>query len=216
MIFWNTNSVFIRVPKTGSTSILYSLLECSDECTEHQFNKVFDALKPQFLYENYGDDPNHVSYEVLNNNTCEGDRKLINSFFKFAFVRNPFDRVVSIYKYMQQHDGIKCSENFVIPSDFKEFVSINLINHTAEDGIWFSDQTSQVIDCDFIGRFETLQSDFDIVCKKLGITRKSLPMKNRTSHKHYSEYYDEETVEIVARKYRADIIRFGYKFEKPV
>ena len=215
MIFWNTNSVFIRVPKTASTSILYSLLECSEGCTGYEFNKVFDALKPQFLYEDYGDDPNHVSYEVLNNNTCEGDRKLINSFFKFAFVRNPFDRAVSIYKYIQKQESAKCRDNFILSKTFKQFAATNLISESGKNSIWFSDQYSQVKDCDFIGRFETLQADFDIVCQKLGITRNPLPVKNTTKHEHYSEYYDEETIEIVARKYHADIIRFGYKFEKP-
>lgn len=215
MIFWNTQSVFIRVPKTASTSILYSLLECSEGCTPAEFNKVFDRSKPPSLYNGFDGDPNHVSYEVLKNNTCERDRKLLNSYFKFAFVRNPFDRALSIYKYIQKQETVKCRESFVISSTFKEFVSTNLINNTAKDGIWFSDQYTQVKDCDFIGRFETLQDDFDIVCQKLGIVRKPLPIKNQTSHKHYSEYYDEETIGIVAKKYHSDIIRFGYEFEKP-
>jgi len=214
MIFWNIQSVFIRVPKTASTAILYSLLDCSEKCSANEFNKVCDPLKSKFLHKNYQDDPHHVSYEVLRNSSPAHERDLIDSYFKFAFVRNPFDRAVSIYKYVQQQESAKCRESFTLSKTFKKFAATNLMSKSGKDSIWFSDQYSQVKDCDFIGRFENLQADFDIVCQKLGIIRKPLPVKNVTKHKHYSQYYDDETIEIVAKKYEKDIKRFGYKFEK--
>jgi hypothetical protein len=85
----------------------------------------------------------------------------------------------------------------------------------------------------FVGRFETLQADFDKVCEHLGIADSCLPHRNRSDKKSrdlrrkarnylfmngenqlqgIDEFYDEETRQAVAEYYRKDIETFGYEF----
>tara|TARA_B100000287_G_scaffold246987_1_gene232165 strand:- start:204 stop:557 length:354 start_codon:yes stop_codon:yes gene_type:complete len=71
------------------------------------------------------------------------------------------------------------------------------------------------INMDFIGRYENLENDFKTVCDRIGIQRQ-LPHHKPTKHEHYSRYYDEETIDLVYKKYKEEIEYFDYKFDNSV
>jgi|TARA_Y100000034_G_scaffold38117_1_gene46826 chondroitin 4-sulfotransferase 11 len=91
---------------------------------------------------------------------------------------------------------------------------------TYEEALMFWPQTDFICDnkgemrIDFIGRFENLQEDFNVVCDKIGIDARPLPhlSASKPKIKPYRQYYTEKTKKIVAEKYKKDIEYFGYKF----
>ena len=94
--------------------------------------------------------------------------------------------------------------------DFKTYCKNS--QHSTVFHPYYTDHDGTVL-LDFIGRVENYQEDFNTICDKVGIPRSELPHKNKSEHKHYTEYYDDESRQIIAEKYAKDIEYFGYEFE---
>ena len=138
----------------------------------------------------------------------------IGEYFRFTFCRNPYSRVVSNYIMFTKWVRPKrvLSEFISDPEEltFKEFCKFICI----KDNHHWQTQSSYVEgrEIDFVGRVENFREDFSIVCDKIGAPQQELLHKNKSWHKHYTEYYDDETRQIVEEKYAKDIERFEYKF----
>ena len=144
-----------------------------------------------------------------------------DDYFKFTFVRNPYDRIVSNWNYKKKSkhmwekygEGehghyLECVKLFKKFKNLKQYAESLWVRPCYE---WVYDETGNNL-LDFIGKLENIQEDFNIVCDKIGIPKQHLPHQNKSKHKHYTEYYDDETRKIVAEKYAKDIEYFGYKF----
>ena len=155
--------------------------------------------------------------------------------FKWAFVRNPWDRLVSLWQMVEARaihqqeqprsleDIVKIAES----SDLEDFTVPDIEQALSDDPDWHKSQelikmhllpyhhpSYHIDELDFVGRFERLKADWKIVRKKLGL-RARLPRLNTTRHRHYSAYYDATLRDRVACIYARDIERFGYEFENP-
>jgi hypothetical protein len=191
--------VFVQIPKTGGTSI-------ADLLSINPMPRGWDNVTKKYRQ--------HFTISELIENTCLTTEQS-DFYFKFAFVRNPWDRLLSEYIYRKRvHTGGLFSR-----ISLKEMLTtkwttrqrhMSIKQHIRPQCEYVYDNDVQCVD--FVGRFENLQEDFNIVCDKIGIPHQELPHKNTTDHKHYTEYYDEETRELVAEKYKKDIEYFGYEF----
>jgi chondroitin 4-sulfotransferase 11 len=202
MISHKHKFIFIHINKCGGTTI--------DKLLSRRFGDHDDA--PTYML-NY---PNEF-----------------NLYFKFTSVRNPWDKVVSFYHYhVKRKWDLKWDWDATNAPAFTEFVKItSSYTKQKQESIfqggpspctyhkriasnqldWITDENQNIM-VDYIMRLENLQQDFDIVCDKIGIPRQQLPHQNKSKHKYYTEYYDDETREIVAKKYAKDIEYFGYEF----
>jgi chondroitin 4-sulfotransferase 11 len=200
MISHSKKFIFIRTAKTASTSILEILNEYGIENIE---------------IKDYEYDPNHLSSKHIKE--CVGN-KIFYSYFKFSFVRNPFSRIVSMWMMNKDyHKDTPNFRNYVKSIPTLEWMP-NQGNHPRPPReVWlkkYSSMYNYTKECDFIGKLENLQQDFNIICDKIGIPQQVIPHENSTKHKHYTEYYDDATKQIVAEKYAKDIEYFGYEFGK--
>jgi hypothetical protein len=71
---------------------------------------------------------------------------------------------------------------------------------------------NDISDLDFVIRFENIQQDFDTLMEKLNLPKLSLPHRNKSKSKHYSEHYDEELIQIAATHFKDDIALGNYTF----
>lgn len=141
--------------------------------------------------------------------------KQFKYYFKFAFVRNPWDRLVSCYfnkVLTKNHRAFR--ECYGKDFDyFVDFVSKKDLE-SADRHIQFQTSLIPLGFVDFIGRMENFEADLRIVLEKIGIDPLiEIPKKNQTSRLHYSYYYTEKTKKIVEEIYKRDINYFGYSFE---
>jgi len=198
MILHKHKAIFIHVPKTGGTSI------------ENFFGRVWDPEISKI--EDYsimlGPSLNHCFYDKILEHHPQAP-----TYFSFSFVRNPWARAVSHYRWFKLwRDEIK-------KISFKEFL-ILISNSDFEYKHHVRPQSDFIVDSDgnqildFVGRFESLQEDFNHVCGKLGLKDSRLSHVNKSGNLSvYHDFYDKESKLLVAKKYAEDIERFKYTFE---
>lgn len=173
--------IFLAIPKTGSTSIQLVL-------QNHGMMSDFSAPY------------NHkLSKEIMNEFPIRW-----KNYYKLCFVRNPWDRHVSLYFWKRKFHKDKYR-------DFKHFCEID--NDRWYHQYILDDDGNQILD--FIGRFEKLQEDFNVICDKFRLGNYVLPHKMQQPEKnHYTTYYDDILIERVYKIYNKFglIDRLGYEF----
>ena len=136
--------------------------------------------------------------------------------FKFAFVRNPWDRLLSLYEFIRAREANRDHELVCSLGGFGSFVEWMCsardaevpIKRTQADLVMAEDGAPLL---DFVGRFEHLARDFSEVCRRLGV-QMELPHLNQTPHAPYQQAYDAVARDRVADWYAAEIECFGYTF----
>lgn len=192
--FDERKAIFIHVPKTGGTSIKEALF--NSKCGGHLTLDSYALI---------------MSAEKL------------SSYFKFCFVRNPWDRLVSSYTYLAQGGNNRrdrmfydtCISKF---SGFEDFVRNWLNRENIFQYVHFLPQTKFVVHRyglvkpDLVARYEHLEAEYRNIAARFGISVR-LPHSNKSKRTDFRNYYSDKTREIVASVYSSDIHHLGYTFE---
>lgn len=187
---------FVHVPKTGGNSVIAALRSAVGKDNVDGFAQHCPA--PSAIYR-WGEE-------------------WWESQYTFAFVRNPWDRFYSLYNW--QFQRAKDPNTPLEQWPFEKYTKAVLVDKLQElmrryrnirpMREWLFSGSTQIVD--YIGRFETIDQDWERICMALEIDHFPLPKRNQTSHTSYIEAYRRhpELVGIVADFYRCDIEEFGY------
>ena len=226
--------IFVHIPKVAGTSIAKAFEPFQEEVVITESTNFFKHTKarldltPLFNFD--------ISSTMLTKHLV-GDY-IWNNTFKFAFVRNPWDRYVSNWKWLTRKEKLYPTKGWKARGWRGEDGTItfeDFVNQVEKIYLWrpmgyqhdkwhLGNQVEHLkgeAPLDFIGKYENLKEDFKHVCDKLE-TSVELPYLNhvgfyedepQTTQPHYSTYYTDETAEIVRQRCLPDIMTFNYEFE---
>jgi hypothetical protein len=197
--------IFVAIPKTGTHSVRQALRQHMGPQDLEQvglFVKKHFPI-PELARLQHG----HLSLmqirPYLRNEEWQG-------FFKFAFVRNPFDRFVSYCAFMTRDQG---SFERDPKGVMRHFLAQPPLQH-----LLFQPQHLLIIDqegkllTDQVGRVEEMQRSYDEICERIGIPTAVLDKVNSSKRADYRQYYDQALIDGVAKLYERDLELFGYEF----
>lgn len=185
--------VFIHVPKTGGLSVATALF--GHEATSHRPVSAFIAA----------------------------DEARFERYFSFGFVRNPFDRLYSAYRFLSgggltNEDARFAQATGLANTPFPDFVVRALPRLEVRTWVHFLPQHTFLVHrgrlrVDHLGRFETLAQDFEQIRRRLDIESASLPHVNPSAdgRRPLEELFTPEAVRIVEKVYQKDLELFGYR-----
>jgi len=214
MISKKYKCIFIHIPKTGGSSIESLIWNKYSKTEENLWNGFIDEYHNKYQT---GGLQHLKAVQVLN----EISPFRFNNYFKFTIVRNPFDKAVSQFEYLKKRKDLRDFIGIKSSSSFKNYLElIQEKNH-----VQWEPQTNFIYDSknelmvDFLGRFEDYDNDvnhiLDVIGKRRGFFGKprSIPHLKKSSRRHYSSYYDEESVKLIEQIYGRDLDLLNYQFD---
>lgn len=206
MICHQLKLIFVHPPKTAGHSIESAIMDFLHVPWEdrRELGLGYNAnpeYGPPVLDHLTAPEYRHFGY--VSRNTWE-------HYLKVATIRNPFDRLLSEWRFRKHRIPFRdfVMRYFPVPAWTDEYVHV--ISQTEFLGL----HTEHAVDA--VVRFEHLREDFTLFCEWLGIPFQSLPHR-RKSEKigslNYRDWYDEEMVVRVGDLYHDDFVNLGYSFD---
>jgi hypothetical protein len=201
--------IFLRMRKVASTSMKTILLPLCLPRPPGRLAHLKSRAKLELDYHKYV----FRAHDDIRAAQKRMPAESFKRYFKFAFVRNPWDRLVSEYEFLLERPTHGRHARVKKLDSFKHFIQMQIPRKDAYQINMLCDRRGNLL-MDFVGKLENLESDWLTVCERIGIPYQALQRKNATQHRHYQDYYDSESRQLVARHWAREIDLFGYSFDE--
>lgn len=215
MISHKYKCIFIHISKTGGSSIQQDLAE---------LNSSFEPLTEKHILKSnlppHANGYNGINKWDIKHTPAIFIKNEYDKYFKFCFVRTPWDLVVSTYFWWIQKTKLdirKIQGKILEKLGFNAFVYsfyTDYINEIHHQGLgqtyWITHNDNRSSRIDFVGRVENINNDFAKICDTLGIIPKKLKHKNKSIHNDYRHHYDNDAKKIIYNKFYVDINNLNY------
>ena len=205
--------LFVHVPKTAGASVAAALNRYVDDPKQYLANRLLESIG---IRVNHLIGPAHWRRFRGHSGLRTAKRVLPSAvyerMFKFAFVRNPWDLLVSRYHFLLRTRKHRQHKRVVRLGNFSNYVRWHAARRGGTQWEMLADTSGQLLAND-LGRFENLNEDFLRIQLQIGIPPVPLQHRNATERKDYRCYYDDATAELVATRWRQDVEGFGYTFD---
>ena len=136
------------------------------------------------------------------------------TYFSFAFVRNPWDVAVSWFHYRLLNPHIAGHAEAFLAGTFERYVCTELagadgMNLAGQQGRYVTDSAGAVA-VTYVGRYETLAEDYASVLARLNVTALVFDHFNQSYHAPWQQLYTAKTFELVRRLIQSDADLFNY------
>ena len=196
--------IFFAEPRAGSHAVRAALQPClgAEDWQQQALTAQLRLPVPGLARIGHG----HVTLRQVR--ACL-PRDVWEGYFKFAVVRNPYDRFVSVCAFLNR-------DNPVYPGNEMFFRKDAMRRGKSRRHMLMRPQVELLVDekgrlgMDFIGRYETLDESFARACRMAGLPKLKLSRVNASEHAAYPACYDEALLEAVTDFYREDFELLHY------
>jgi hypothetical protein len=205
--------IFLRMRKVASTSMKLRLLPLCIPRPESRIAHLKSRVKLEWDYHKYLPRSHETIVSVQRRMPVDRFQR----YFKFAFVRNPWDRLVSEYEFLLERPEHARHSRVKKLANFEQFIHMQIPRKDAYQINTLCNRKGEYL-MDFVGKLENLQNDWETVCKRIGIDHEALPRRNATearaanAGRRFQDYYDKSSRDLVARHWAREIEMFDYHF----
>lgn len=200
--------IFVHIRKAAGSSIRDTLSPLSISVAKNLKAKIKSkVLRIEKNYHKYS----YREHSPISHAKNLMTPQLFDSYFKFAFVRNPYTRLISEYEFIRRRPD-HGRHKTVIKMTFDQYIKYQSKRFDAHQINMLADKGGN-LQMDFIGRFENLHEDWAFVCDKLQIMNAELSHRKKASKVNYKDYFNPESIELVAKLWKKDLQTFNYQYQ---